>query len=307
MSTLSAEIKNTQEKADVYIMKYTNKILEFAKTQMNKIYHISVVENGIRSTLCVTPSNKTNDCYSVSKLFTVTAIGLLFDEGKLNINERITDIFIEQLPPAMDPKWEEVTVDDVLLHRWGINHGFLDIDCEDINEYPGIYGERNDFLKIILSRQLSQTPGEYECYSDAAYYLLSRIVTEKSLETTYEYLRKRLFNPLQFEETAWSACPLGYSMGATGLFLRSCDMVKLGSLYLKSGIYKGERILSEAWCQTVIQRGYELRKCGNTGYAKGGMYGQCLYIDPGKNFAAAWLGYDKGGNREMLEFIKSLS
>ena len=287
-------------------MKYTDRILDFASTQANRIYHISVIENGVSTSLCVTPSNKTNDCYSVSKLFTVTAIGLLYDEGKLNTNEKIADILSDTLPSTIDPKWNQITVHDVLLHRWGIDQGFLDIDCEDINYYPRIYGERNDFLKIIFSKHLPKTPGESECYSDAAYYLLSRIVSKKAGETLYEYLRKRLFLPLCFEETAWSTCPMGYPMGATGLFLRCGDMAKLGSLYLQGGLYNGNRILSKEWCETVLQAGYELRKCGGNGYAKGGMYGQRLYICPEKDLVVAWLGYDENGNQQMLEYIQNL-
>lgn len=286
-------------------MKYTKQIFDFAKTQVNKIYHITVAENNISSTVCVTPSNKTSDCYSVAKLFTVTAIGMLFDEGKLNTDEKITDIFSHKLSYETAQIWKDVTVHNVLTHRWGIDSGFLDIDCEDINEYINIYGERNDFLKIIFSKKPTEALGEFECYSDAAYYLLSRVVSEKVGETEYEYLRKKLFIPLGFEETAWSECPMGYSMGATGLFLRSRDMAKLGSLYLKNGVYNGDRVLSKKWCKTVLENGYELRKCSETGYAKGGMYGQCLYINPDKELVVAWLGYDENGNGEMWDFINS--
>lgn len=287
-------------------MLYTDRILDFAREQVNKIHHITVVENDKSTTLCVTPSNKTEDCYSVSKLFTVTAIGMLFDEGKLRTDERIADIFPKRQSGESAQKWQDLTVHHVLLHRWGINRGFLDIDCEDVNEYQAIYGERNDFLKIIFSRELPEAVGEYECYSDAAYYLLSRVVTAKCGETVYEYLRKKLFNPMIFEETAWSSCPLGYSMGATGLYLRSGDMAKLGNLYVRNGMYDGSQILSEQWCKTVLENGYELRKCGKTGYAKGGMYGQYLYINPANNLTVAWLGYDERGNREMTKSIRDI-
>ena len=286
---------------------YTNQIIECAKNINPWMYYISVIENGKLTTLSINPANKTNDCYSISKVFTVTALGLLYDDGKLDTAEKIVDIFKDELPDYMDPKWERVTVDMVIRHCWGITHGFLDIDVEDIDSYQSIYGTRNDFLKIILSHELGFEPGGKEVYSDAAYYLLSRVVTKKSGEILYEFLRKRLFNPLDFEETAWSCCPMGYTIGATGLYIRTGDMAKLGQLYISNGEYNGRRIISEEWCNTVLARGYELRSFGS-GYAKGGMYGQLLYIDPSRNLVVAWVGHDRtDASAKMREFICDLS
>lgn len=287
--------------------RYTEQIFEFAKTQKNKIYHISVIENNICTTKCITPSNLTNDCYSVSKAFTVTALGMLYDEGKLDTDERIIDILKKDVPKSIDEKWSEITVHDVLLHRWGLYNGFLDIDCEDINTYFEKYGTRNDFLKIIFSTELKSPIGGKKCYSDAAYYLLSRVVSERSGETTYDYLRKRLFVPLSFEETAWSTCPQGYSMGATGLFLRSSDMVKLPALYMNGGILNGNKVISKEWCDIVLERGYELERFGHGGYAKGGMYGQWVCFYPAKSLAVAWLGYDETcSNHDNVMFVDNL-
>ena len=223
----------------------TNKDIIFeAAAKERGLSWITVIENGETSTLSVTPASKTLDCYSVSKVFTVTALGLLYDDGMLSTDERVTDILSGSLPDGMDERWESVTVDDVIRHRWGIDHGFLDIDVEDIEEYERLYGTRDDFLRIVLSARLPLKVGSKYVYSDAAYYLLSRIITVKTGISLTELLRKRLFTPMHFEETAWSRCPLGYTMGATGLFIRSADIAKLGQLYIDGGVYGGERYLS---------------------------------------------------------------
>lgn len=285
---------------------YTEIIVNYAKKHCPWIYSIAVFENGKASISVVNPANKTNDCYSISKVFTVTALGLLFDDGKLDTDEKIVDIFKDELPENMDMAWNNVTVDMLIRHCWGIEHGFLDIDIEDINSYQAIYGTRNDFINIVLSQNLTYEPDTKEVYSDAAYYLLSRVVTKKTGEKLYDFLRKRLFNPLEYEETAWSCCPMGYSMGATGLYIRPGDIAKLGQLYLDKGLHKGQRIISENWCNMVLERGYELRKFGS-GYAKGGMYGQMLYIDPCRNLSVAWLGYDSNNaSMKMMQFICGL-
>lgn len=288
-------------------MSYTEKIFEYAKELTPGMYWISVIESGKASTMRVSGANKTNDCYSVSKVFTVTALGMLFDDGLLDTNEKIVDIFKDELPDGIDPKWNDVTIHMVMLHRWGIANGFLDIDSEDINSYEEKYCTRNDFLKIVLSSPLPLTPGDEERYSDAAYYLLSRVVSKKCGKKLYDLLNERLFNPMEFEETAWSACPMGYSMGATGLFIRSGDIAKLGQLYLDKGIYKGKRIISEKWCDIALERGYELNKIGDGRYCKGGFLGQMLYVDVPRDLSVSWLCVDENGvSTRMMDFIKSM-
>lgn len=69
---------------------------------------------------------------------------------------------------------------------------------------------------------------------------------------------------------------MGYPMGATGLYIRTQDMVKLGALYLRQGTYAGKRILSEHWTRLVLERGYELCPAGKNGaYGKAGCTDKC--------------------------------
>ena len=50
---------------------------------------------------------------------------------------------------------------------------------------------------------------------------------------------------------------MGYPMGATGLYISSADMVKLGQVYLEGGTYYGRRILSEEWVIMSLEREYD--------------------------------------------------
>ena len=66
-------------------------------------------------------------------------------------------------------------------------------------------------------------------------------------QTVDQLLNERLFQPMRFAEAAWSRCPQGFPIGATGLYLSAGDMVKLGALYRDGGVYEGKRLLSQAW------------------------------------------------------------
>ena len=96
---------------------------------------------------------------------------------------------------------------------------------------------------------------------------------------------------------------MGHTMGATGLYIRTDDMVKLGALYLCDGCYRGERILSREWVNTVLERGYELREGVAGAIRKGGMRGQMLAIFPKQNRAVAWHACGFADSDHLLEWI----
>ena len=94
---------------------------------------------------------------------------------------------------------------------------------------------------------------------------------------------------------AWSRCPLGYPMGATGLYIYTEDMAKLGELYLRGGVWKGERILSEEWVKLCMQRSYEFANiCSGKAYGKGGAFGQMLVYIPEQERVVAWHSFGGG-------------
>ena len=66
-------------------------------------------------------------------------------------------------------------------------------------------------------------------YNDAVYYILSRIVNKVSGKTLFPFCWENIFLPLAFKEAAWSCCPKGHAIGATGLYIRVEDMTKLGA------------------------------------------------------------------------------
>ena len=222
----------------------------------------------------IIPSNPTCNCYSIAKTFTVLALGILFDKGLLSMDMYIIDILKKYVPKDIDEKWKKVTVEDAILHKVGFNKGLLDIDVDDASKY-----ETYDYLDIIFNTKLEYNPGEVYQYTDASYYLLSRVVSEISGVDLLDFLRPILMKKMKFKELAWSKCPNGYSIGATGLYLRTEDMIKLGILFLNKGKWKEERIVSNEWINKVILNEYEFKKLKDNWYVKEGMRGQILMFN----------------------------
>jgi CubicO group peptidase (beta-lactamase class C family) len=233
------------------------------------------------------PANPCCNCYSVAKAFTVTAVGMLYDRGLLTPETRVEEIL--PIPETADKKWHRVTIDHLLRHTAGFGTaGLLDIDCDDASSYSS-----SDYLSLVFAAKLDHEPGEIRCYTDGAYYLLSRIVAQVAGVDPAGLLRPVLMGTLGFKEFAWSVCPQGYAMGATGLYLRTEDMVKLGVLYLNRGMWNGQRILSKEWVRLVLERGYEFTDRGNGWVGKGGMRGQMLAFHMEKGLAVAWHSFEK--------------
>lgn len=85
-----------EEKAELMIAK----TLEFIKENHLNIYDIATMtERDIEHTYCQ-PCNACNASYSVTKLFIVTMMGILYDKGLIGLDDRITDILSGDLNTA---------------------------------------------------------------------------------------------------------------------------------------------------------------------------------------------------------------
>ena len=266
--------------------------IDYAKRAKDASLNVYFIAEGTREgeSRCqtVTPANPCCNSYSVAKAFSVTALGLLVDKGLVTPETKVYDILPDLFPAEFDPKWKRVTLDHIMRHRIGLRRDCIDIDGKVGESYPSDV----DYLPLLLSSPLPDEPGEAYKYNDAGYYLLSRTIERVSGCDTAALLRPILMETMSFHELAWSVCPKGYCIGASGLYIYTEDMLKLGILYLNDGIYRGKRILSSEWIKTVLERGYEFTPKGGGWYGKGGMRGQMLAFHPGLGRAVAWHSYD---------------
>ena len=273
---------------------YLKEAEKLIRSRNYNVYRITEIKDGVSNTLKLQYANPCQNIYSIAKVFSTTAAMMLVDRGMLSTCERVCDIFEDEQPCGIDEKWNDVTVHHLLKHRAGFSSGQLDIDCLDSTKFGC-----NDFLKLLFTTPLISTPGERSTYSDAAFYMISRVVSKKLGEPMDNFLWRELFTPCGFREAAWSKCPLGYPMGATGLYVRIDDVAKLGQIYLSGGVYNGKRILSEKAVSTVLENGYELALHGSY-YSKGGMRGSMLQVIPEKNRVVAWTACDNSDMHDLL-------
>ena len=271
---------------------------EIKKSGLNIFRFAEIIGENDAEVIDYVNTNPCQDIYSVAKAFTVTAIGMLVDRGVLSVDEKIGDILSEEINnETCNPLWKTTSLDVVMRHRLGLPAGFLDIDAGNSNTFG------KDFLNYTLKQPLRADHGTEHSYTDAAYYIASRVVAKRAGMPLDEFMWREFFPELGVKEAAWSKCPQGHAIGATGLYIRVDDMAKLGALYLNNGVWHGKRILSDKWVETVKSRGYEFGFIDGKAYGKGGMAGQMLMFMPEQNRCVAWQGFDGRSVWGLIRFV----
>lgn len=188
-------------------------------------------------------SDDRREVYSVSKTFTSVAIGIARAEGLLDLDDRV----LGHLPILVDgaaPGVEDITIRHLLTMTAGIDYRWDDPDTD----HPG------DPIEDFLSTPLHAAPGSWFAYRGTNSYLLSRILHAVSGQDMRDFLMPRLFSPLRIGNPQWLRCPLGYSMGAVGLQLRTEEISRLGVTLLHRGIHEGRQLIPAEYVDLMHDR-----------------------------------------------------
>lgn len=176
--------------------------------------------------------------YSMSKSFTSTAVGFAVAEGKLSVDSRVTSFFPKDLPEAVSPNLEALTVKDLLTMSVG----------SETEPTRAMVQEQN-WVRSFLGHKIAHQPGTVFMYNSAATYMCSAIVHEVTGLPIVDYLAPRLFEPLGIAEPTWETCPRGINTGGWGLSLPTEALGKFGQLLLQRGEWSGRQIIPAAWIE----------------------------------------------------------
>jgi CubicO group peptidase (beta-lactamase class C family) len=182
--------------------------------------------------------------HSLTKSVTVSAVGLAIADKRFGLRDKAVSFFKDELPPVVDDKLAAMTVEDLLTMRTG--HASM---TSGSAWRPIKTSWVAEFFKIPVVYQ----PGTKWVYTSAATYLLSAIVTRTTGEAVADYLKPRLFDPLEISGHEWPVGPEGISPGANGLSWKTADALKLGILHAQNGVWNGRQVLPADWVAAVQQ------------------------------------------------------
>ena len=172
------------------------------------------------------------DVFSAAKTVTSMAIGIAAAEGRLSLADPVL-LHLPQFAGTAAPGAEAITVDQLLQMTSGIVYRWDDPDADG----PG------DPAAAVLAAPLGAEPGRAFAYRGGNSYLLSRIVEASTGEDLRDFLLPRLFAPLGIGNPQWLRCPLGFSLGAVGLLLRTEELGRLGRTLLDGGRYDRRQLI----------------------------------------------------------------
>ncbi len=135
---------------------------------------------------------------SNTKQFTAAAILILQDEGKLNVDDRLSK-YLPEIPHA-----SEVTLRNLLTHSGGYAEYTEIGSFDELGNRPATLAE---IVNTVDHRPLAFTPGTTREYSNTGYDLLAMVIERVSGMSYGDFLEQRIFKPL----------------GMTSTFVRSWD------------------------------------------------------------------------------------
>jgi CubicO group peptidase (beta-lactamase class C family) len=186
--------------------------------------------------------------HSATKSWTATAAGLLIDEGRLSLDDKVVNFFPELCPPEVSDNLALMTVEDLLTMRTGHRRGISGGDWRNLS---------SSWVEAFLNEPVEDTPGKLFIYSSASSFMLSAIVTKVSGQTIHALLDERVLGHMGMASVQWDLAPGGYNSGGNGLSCTTEDSLKFGVLHLQDGVWKGRQLLSRRWVEAATRNQVE--------------------------------------------------
>jgi CubicO group peptidase (beta-lactamase class C family) len=182
----------------------------------------------------------------------------------------------------------------------------------------------DDVVEYILERPLTARPGAEFNYTNGEPTLLGVILRNACGMEVDKFSDLHLFEPLGIKEYQWTRYPDGSLETDGGLKLCPRDLLKIGLLMLRNGIWQGKQIISEDWIsestisrrKLSVNRGYgyywntmKFNFRGKAEYAifVPGSGGQFLAVFPSLDMVIAFTAgtYEKDATKMYWAIIKN--
>lgn len=230
--------------------------------------------------------------FSLSKSVVAMAVGIAEEQGIINIDEKLCDIFSSHSGIFMKRGMKNVTIRHLLTMTAGVTF-------DELSSFFSM-----DWRLSYMGSDLGFEPGSDFAYNSLNTYMLVAAITKRSGKKFIDYINEFLLYPMGIHDVTWDKCPQGIEKGGWGMKLSVPDMLKLGQLYLDSGSWmvQGVRrqLVPEKWvreslsCHVPLQDnrmlrgyGYHIWLLANGAFLYNGVFGQNVYVHPDRRLVIA--------------------
>jgi len=188
------------------------------------------------------PPDSLYQVWSVTKSVVSILAGIALREGYLTGLDQTIDPFLRPIVDSLPEDKGHITVGNLLTMTSGLAWHELDGG----GEYSR-WVTSGDMIQYVIDLPWEHHPGEVFHYHTGGTHLLSVILTEATGSPMLDFAREHLFGPLGIDQAEWWTDERGYYTGGMGLNLRPRDMLKIGELFLRDGVWNGVQVVPSAW------------------------------------------------------------
>lgn len=176
--------------------------------------------------------------YSATKSYTAIAIGLLIDDGKLSLDDKIVDLFPEKIHSELSPFVDRLTVREMLMmSTTGNGPSWFALPDPDRTE---IYFNNKKFDP--------HPSGTVWQYDSAGSQVLGALVDKLAGKPLFDFLNERIFSHLgTFRDASLLKTRNGDSWGDSALIATTRDAASMALLLMRGGKWEGKQLISESY------------------------------------------------------------
>jgi CubicO group peptidase (beta-lactamase class C family) len=185
--------------------------------------------------------------WSVAKSVTHALVGILVDQGRIDLYEPVA---VPEWQTSDDPR-NQITLDQLLRMSSGLafNEDYVDGQASDV--IPMLIGEgRDDAGAYAANKPAIHPPDQHWAYSSGTTNIICRLLRDvvgNGSTGMCAFMEEHLFGPLGMRTPTPRFDTSGTFVGSSFLFAIPQDFARFGYLYLRDGVWDGERILPEGW------------------------------------------------------------
>jgi CubicO group peptidase (beta-lactamase class C family) len=187
---------------------------------------------------------------SVTKSITSAALGIAVLEGSISgIDVPAMSFFDAYEPDLSDPRKQAMTLEDMLTMRSGIE--WNEMTSYDNADNSCVLLEASDqWIRFVLDHPMVTDPGTLWNYNSGVSVLLGKIVGVATGQRIDKWAEEKLFKPIGITNYYWKITPDDEVDTEGGLYLSAHDLARIGYLFLRGGVWKDTRIVSEDWVKS---------------------------------------------------------
>lgn len=210
--------------------------------------------------------------YSVTKSFVAAAIGVLADEGKISLDDKIIKFFPDLIPEGgVHPYLEETTVRNLLMMSTPYSKSTYNIHMKE-------------WLESYFTSTPDHPAGTVFLYDSCGSYVLGAIVKRVTGKDFNEYLKEKVLLEIGFsKDRKCLEGPDGELWAGSALIITLRELAAFANLLLNGGKANGKQLISEKYVREATSKQIWNRTDGsNFSYNCG--YGYQIWITKNNAF-----------------------